>query len=386
MTAGAFERWAVREAAACTTVEALMESYAAVLVATGVPLCRMNVPIRTLHPQIRVSAYLWSRAEGRARSAQRRERLDDQWRAQVERSPFWNVYTLGERQVRRRLLDPDCPDDFTILPELRAEGVTDYLVLADAFGTEGVQAVTFATDAPEGFDAAAVDALEGSIAPFLLRLDLLYTREVARTVTSTYLGPRTGPRVLAGEIHRGAVTGIDAVVGFCDLRGFTARSAALPPLEVTEFLNAWFERVEEEAERHGGEILKLIGDAALVVWPVGEDVGAACRSALAMAEALDARLRAETDLRCGVALHRGEVAYGNIGGRERLDFTVIGAAVNLASRLEGLCGALGVPYVVSAEVAAHVDAPLCALGSHRLKGIPEAVEVYGPPPSTSSTV
>jgi adenylate cyclase len=376
------DAWCVHEAAALSTPEALLTGYAAQVRARGVPVVRLNVPLRALHPQIRVSSYSWTLDAG-AQAAEQRRHADAEWQARVARSPFRLVYTEGQRLVRRRLDDPACPDDFGILAELRAVGMTDYLVLADHLGPDALQAVTFATDAPAGFTDAHVDVLRASLPALLLRLELLRSREIARVVCTTYLGSRTGPRVLAGHIHRGEVTELDAVVGFCDLRGFTARSAARSPVEVTAFLNDWFERVEEEAVRHGAEILKLIGDAALLAWPAPEEDGAAvveaCGAALDMARRLGERLTAETDLRCGMALHRGRVAYGNIGGHERLDFTVIGDTVNVASRLEGLCGTLGLPWVVSEAVARHVGTPLRCLGAHALKGVVEPVTVYGPP-------
>jgi adenylate cyclase len=373
-----FAVWCVTEADACATVETLLESYAALLGASGVPVFRINVPLRAMHPQVRIMSYTWRRADGRA-TAQTRPRLDAEWRTIFEHSPFKRIYEDGERLVRRRLIDPNCPRDFGILADLEAAGVTDYVVLTGRFA-DTPQAVTFATNAPEGFDSGAIASLQASLPAFLLRLDLLYTREVARIVTNTYIGARTGPRVLAGDIHRGAVHRLDAVVAFTDLRGFTARSAGLSPVDVTAFLNEWFERVEDEACARGGEILKLIGDAALVVWPVvDDDAATACRAALDTAASLTARLSRETDLRCGMGLHYGEVAYGNIGGRERLDFTVIGAAVNTASRLEGLCGTLGLAYVMSKAVARHARVQPRPLGAHVLKGVPEPVEVFGPP-------
>jgi adenylate cyclase len=130
----------------------------------------------------------------------------------------------------------------------------------------------------------------------------------------------------------------------------------------------------------GGEILKFIGDAALVLWPIGPDGDAAgaCNAAIDAACDLTRSLAADGELRGGLALHRGEVAYGNIGAAERLDFTVIGTAVNIASRLEGLCGTLGQPWLVSEAVARHASAPLQARGAHSLKGVPEPVAVFGP--------
>ncbi len=374
-------RWCLRESADCDTVETLLESYAGLLRRAELPVTRINIPIRTRHPQSRVASFVWSVDRAAAwRNLRRVTTFDPAWAAQYARSPFKRIYVDGERQIRRRLCDPDCPQDFGILEDLRAEGMTDYLVAADRFGDDGFQAVTWATNTPGGFTEDQVALIVTTLPALLLRLDLLVSRELVRTICTTYLGARTGPRVLAGEIHRGEVTTVDAVIGFCDLRGFTARSAALPPVEVTEFLNRWFDRIEEACAPRGGEILKFIGDAALVLWPVepGGDAAGACNAAIDAACALTRRLGEDGDLRGGLALHRGEVAYGNIGAAERLDFTVIGTAVNIASRLEGLCGTLGQPWLVSEAVARHASLPLQALGEHRLKGVPEPVAVFGP--------
>ena len=373
-------QWCLREAAGCGTVEALLESYAGMLRAASLPVTRINVPVRTRHPPSRVASFVWSVDRGSAwRNLRRVTAFDAAWVAQYERSPFKRLYVDGERQIRRRLCDPACPRDFGILDELIAEGLTDYLVAADHMG-DGLQGITWATNVPGGFTDAQVELLVASVPAVLLRLDLLVTRELVRTICTTYLGARTGPRVLAGEIHRGEVTTVDAVIGFCDLRGFTARSAGVSPVEVTEFLNRWFDRIEEACAPRGGEILKFIGDAALVLWPIGTegDAAGACNAAIAAACDLTRNLAGEGDLRGGLALHRGEVAYGNIGAAERLDFTVIGTAVNIASRLEGLCGTLGQPWLVSEAVARHASAPLQARGEHRLKGVPEPVAVFGP--------
>lgn len=373
-------RWCLRDAVDCETVESLLVSYAGLLRSAGLPVTRINIPVRTRHPQSRVASFVWSVDRATAwRNLRRVTTFDAEWVAQYERSPFKRIYVDGERQIRRRLCDPACPRDFGILDDLVAEGMTDYLVAADRMG-DGLQGVTWATNVPGGFSDAQVELFVSSLPGLLLRIELLVTRDLVRTICTTYLGARTGPRVLAGDIHRGEVTTVDAVVGFCDLRGFTARSATLSPVEVTEFLNRWFDQIEAACAPRGGEILKFIGDAALVLWPIGPDgdAAAACNAAIDAACDLTRNLAAEGDLRGGLALHRGEVAYGNIGAAERLDFTVIGTAVNIASRLEGLCSTLGQPWLVSEAVAQHARAPLQARGAHRLKGVPEPVTVFGP--------
>ncbi len=369
--------WTLREARDAADVESLLAGFGAMLREAGVPVQRINLPLRARHPLARIAGWTWFQTSKGPRTAHRTVTdFDATWYAQYQRSPFPLVLDQGVDRVRRRLCDPDCPDDFGVLAELRENGVTDYLVLAGELRAGDRVAATFACREDGGFSDAEVDALARALPALLLHVERLQAHALAATVCDTYLGTRTGKRVLDGAIRRGEVERVHAVVGFCDLRGFTATSASSSPEDVTELLNHWFDHVATAVHATGGEILKFIGDAVLVVWPVDGDEGDACRRALATAQGLAARPL--EGLRGGLALHVGEVAYGNIGAADRLDFTVIGAAVNLASRLEGLCGRLGVPWVVSDAVAAHAGGALCSLGSFSLKGVPGEVEVFGP--------
>ena len=371
-------QWTLGAARAATDVESLLTSFGELLSARGVPLHRMVLPLPTNHPLVRVAGWHWSKSSSGTRTGTFALTDEDPMRsAAYLRSPFPLVVEGGHERVRRRLLAAECPMDFGILPELRAAGVTDYLVLGGDLRPGERVPMTFASRDPAGFSDDDVAFIASAFPAFLLHADLRTTANLATTVCDTYLGRRTGSRVLAGSMRRGSVQRLEAVVGFCDLRGFTATSALHTPEEVTGLLNRWFDAIGTQVDRTGGEILKFIGDAALVLWPVENDPRAACARALDAATALDATL--PSDLRGGFSLHRGEVAYGNIGAATRLDFTVIGSTVNVASRLEGLCARLASPWVVSDAVRSQVDAPLSDLGMHLLKGVAEPVRVWGPP-------
>jgi adenylate cyclase len=337
----------------------------------------MNVPLRTKHPLVRLAAWVWLFTSKGPRTASFTvAQADSSWRAEYDRSAFPLVLEQGLDLVRRRLLDETCPMDFGVLPELRAAGVTDYLVLATPLHESERLAMTFASKGADGFSDEHVEILREALPAFVLHLELHLARDLATTIARTYLGPRTGSRVVAGDIRRGEVQRLEAVVGFCDLRGFTATSASRDPEAVTALLNRWFDAIGQSVQTTGGEILKFIGDAALIVWPVGDDAAEACVRAIEAAKHLTANLPSE--FRGGLALHVGEVAYGNIGAADRLDFTVIGAAVNIASRLEGLCSAFALPWLVSQKVALQAGVPLRDLGAHTLKGVAEPLRVFGP--------
>ncbi len=371
-------RWASLDARAATTPAELVRSFGRALRAAGLPLHRIHLPLRARHPLVRVAGWQWIHtSKGDHVFSFTVEEADAVWLEQYHRSPYPLLLEGDAALVRRRLVDPGCPDDFGVLADLRAIGATDFVALAGTLREGERIGATFASRGPEGFSDADVALLSEALPLLLVHLELQLARELASTVARTYLGARTGSRVVAGDIRRGEVHRIEAVVGFCDLRGFTATSAVREPESITAMLNAWFDAVAVQIDATGGEILKFIGDAALVLWPTDGDPRSACERAVRAASSLEGAL--PEGLRGGFSLHRGEVAYGNIGASDRLDFTVIGAAVNLASRIEGLCSQLGAPWLVSSAVAEPIDAVLEDYGAHALKGIAEPVRVWGPP-------
>jgi adenylate cyclase len=247
--------------------------------------------------------------------------------------------------------------------------------------------ISFATRDKAGFTPEAIDALDSAsrlLGPYVERHVL---RRIAVDLLETYIGPRTGRRIIEGRVDRGQFERIEAALWFADLRGFTRLSEEAPIEAVLGHLNAWFGIMGEVIEAHGGEVLKFIGDAALAILPTSEDRGrqAACRRALEAARDFCRRVdlfneaaqaEGRRPLAFGLSLHFGEVAYGNIGASRRLDFTVIGPAVNRASRLQELAKTLGRRVLISWAFAQGLDEPLIDLGRHPLRDVPQPRRVF----------
>jgi adenylate cyclase len=340
--------------------------------------------ITTLHPNVMGRRFLWRRGEGVLVTEANYDILEsDTYR----RSPVPVVFERAET-IRRRLVDPACPDDYEILAEMRAEGVTDYLIQPLPFTNGEVHAASWTTRRARGFSDEHIAALE-AIRPPLARLAEVYAlRRVAATLLNTYVGRDAGERILQGRIRRGDIERIHAVILLSDLRDFTAQSDKLPGEAVIGLLNAYFDCLVPALEAHGGEVLKFLGDGLLGIFPVAADPAVACREALAAADEARAALqergternaRGEPALRFGLALHLGEVLYGNIGSAGRLDFTTIGPAVNLTARLENLARDLGRDLVASAAFARHCPEALRSLGTFRLRGFQASQKVFTRP-------
>ncbi len=242
---------------------------------------------------------------------------------------------------RRRL-----PANFAIVTELRADGYTDYVVYSVPFADGSFKALSLATRRPERFRGDELALFAAMIPAVAFNLEVQALRRTARTLLDTYVGQQSGGRVLEGQIQRGSGETIRAVIWLCDLRGFTNLSEALPRDALIDLLNCYFGPMCDAVTAAGGEVLKFIGDAMLAIFPVGEDPARVCVTALDAAERAQAALAEENKRRgdaglprieYGLALHIGDVMYGNIGSDTRLDFTVIGPAVNLTARIESMC-------------------------------------------------
>lgn len=351
----------------------------------GLPLTRLSVILRTLHPQIAVTGYAWNGKTGAMDEFTGDH--ESQSSQSYQRSPVRQIFE-GSPGIRRRLVDPNTPRDFPILDDLDAEGTTDYLILPVPFSDGRSYSCSWATDAPDGFSEEQIARITQLMPAFSLVLEILAARTISRNLMDTYLGHSAGVRVLDGEIYRGRNETIEAVIWISDLRGFTRMSDELAPPEILGILNDHFDRVVGAVEDHGGEVLKFMGDSVLAIFPIANRAdgsraaGAAldaARDAVARVEAGNSERR-ETGLReigFGVALHLGDVVYGNIGGSSRLDFTVIGPAVNHTARIEAMCRTLDRTVLVSQEIAAVAKTKLTPLGFHALRGVREPHELFG---------
>jgi adenylate cyclase len=377
-------RWMLKEGRHITHMREFGDQMCRRIVAAGIPLWRGFCVVGTLHPQVAATAYVWRRDEvGADRLIASHERVQT---PELTQSPFAEV-RKSHRMLRRRLADPDCLEDYPIVRDLREQGGTDYAVMPMLCSGGQVNVISWATDRAGGFTEREIEGLAEVAEALAIIVELQSTRRVARSLLETYVGHRTGERVLSGAITRGSGEAIRAVIWICDLRGFTHLTDSASREEVIALLNDYFEIVADAVLAAGGEVLKFIGDAMLAIFEIGENRAPAepCRAALkaaraaasAMAERnLERAGRGEREINFGLALHLGEVTYGNIGARNRLDFTVIGPAVNHAARLEKLAADLRKHVVTSASFAAAVAEPLHSLGLHRLRGVNQPQEVF----------
>jgi adenylate cyclase len=297
----------------------------------------------------------------------------------------------GAETVRRRLAGEDIEPDFPITRELKALGATDYVAMAMHFSEGRRNFVSWATDRAGGFTDEQIARLAALLPLIAMRFELETSYFTTRTLFSVYLGEGAARKVLDGTIQRAVGETIRAAIWYSDLRGFTAMAERMGSTQVIETLDDYFDCMVSAVHENHGEVLKFIGDGLLAIFPVEGDEGAtACANAMAATRlalqrfaALNRRRKqADKDpLRGGIALHVGEVIYGNIGAEDRLDFTAIGPAVNLVSRLEPLCETLDQPVLLSEDFATcSGDGDLVALGAYELRGIPQPQTLFALPP------
>ena len=346
--------------------------------AAGVPIHRVGVFVRTLHPNLLGRAFIWQADKHSIEMTEAGHELLES--EAFLKSPI-RVVMLEHLEIRRRLADPACPMDFPILEELRANGATDFIVMPLRFVNGEVHATSFSTRSPGGFRDDEVAALRRLLAPFTRMVEIFGNMQKARNILDAYLGPSAGEKVLAGRIQRGDGEDINAVIWFCDLRDSTPLADSMSRHDFLKLLNEYFECVLGPVLEHGGQVLRFIGDAALAIFPVGERPAEACAKALAAAKEALARMqklnqgRAQP-LRFGIGLHLGELTYGNIGTPTRIEFTVIGAAANEAARIESLCKVLQVDLLVSEHVAQALPQTWRSLGSHTLRGVGDKMHLF----------
>ncbi|MGH6933870.1 MAG: adenylate/guanylate cyclase domain-containing protein [Dongiaceae bacterium] len=357
------------------------------LVDDGMVLHRLFVSARTLHPLMAAIGLHWSRRDNFVKAMPRDYSIFEQ--DIYLNSPVRLIHG-GAQEVRRRVGPTGTPQEFPVLEDLAKEGATEYLALPMRFSGGRINAVSIATDATHGFAPGDVERFK-SLVPLLgLVLEIKETRHMAATLLDTYLGRDAGRRVLSGLIKRGDGVTIAAALWYCDLRGFTGMTEHMPRDAVITMLNDYFGCMVEAVRNQGGDVLKFIGDAMLAIFPIADDLDrdracltalAAAEEALASLEKLNSARRAagQPVLGVGIALHTGAVMYGNIGGPDRLDFTVIGPAVNLVTRLEQMCAELGRPLLASARFASPCGSRLVPVGRSRLRGIAAEQEIFGLP-------
>jgi adenylate cyclase len=376
--------WLIDGARSAPTPAQMLKQTCERLVAAGLPLWRVGVFVQTLHPDIFGRNFIW-RAGG--------EVVIGTATFEVETSPEFlrsplRVLWEREAEVRFRLDDPES-FSFPFFDDMRNEGVTDYIALPLRFLDGSIHASSWTTRCPGGFTDDQLDGLRQVIRALTRLVEVIGLRRVATTLLDTYVGIRAGARILAGQIRRGHADSLRAAIWLSDLRGFTALSDRLPPETMVKVLNSYFDCQVGPILNNGGEVLKFMGDGLLAVFPIADDgsdaadvcarmreAAHACRAGVAAMNYIEGNHVIDS-FRFAVALHVGHVLYGNIGGGNRLDFTCIGPAVNIAARMEKIAGRLGRTVIASAEFTT-----LCAdgwtdLGEFEIAGLSQTQRVFG---------
>ena len=343
----------------------------------GVPLSRVNLGVFALHPEMAGYAVHWE--EGMDQPTEVPIRREDTLLSVYLESPIRRMVDNG-KPLQFDLTDPSAVQEFSILTELSDQGHTDYRGFPIAYGTDGISVLTLCTRDSGGFSSEHIVGITKLFPVLRLLIEIVETRRLAKTVLRTYLGRHTGEMVLEGKILRGEGETIQAVLWLCDLRGFTAMTEEVGTYAMVDVMNQYFECLGQAVWEEGGEILKFMGDAMLVVFRITPEmpVREAAMGSLRAARAVHQRLpELETGpLDAGIAIHLGEVVYGNIGAKSRLDFTVMGNAVNIVARLQQLGGELKEPILLTGPVAKHLVGAVLSIGDHRFKGIRDTIEVF----------
>ena len=353
------------------------------LVEAGAPLIRVRIFLLTLHPLVRDFSFTWYRGRstemGRAHHG-----IEDT--ASYIGSPWEHVFSTGQ-SFRRRLDDLQDIRDHAALHDFKGLGGTDYYALPLRFGSRTIGAAGFVVDDSKGLSDTDLTKLEILVEVLTPILQVTALHGMAQTLLDTYVGHRTGERVWNGQIKRGDAETIEAAICFSDLRNFTALSESRPADEMISTLNTYFEYLTAATTAHGGEVLKFIGDAVLTIFPTSTHASIESASESAVEAAVDTFAGLDTvnihrrrdglvPISFGIALHQGTVIYGNVGAPERLDFTVMGSAVNRTARLEAMTKTLGHSLLMSAEFTNCISRPVCSLGHHQMSGVAETQEIF----------
>jgi adenylate cyclase len=382
--------WITEAGLAGQSETAILAGFCQREVARGLRLARALVLIDTLHPIYEGRAFRWTRAQKETTLTEYGRTDDDLSRWQ--RSPFSRLEDSGESLLRRRLT-AETEAEFSIFHELRADGMTDYVAIANRFdGDDTIGRMdcvysSWTTDASQGFTDDDIAHL-CRLMPFLaLAVKSASLARIAGTLVETYLGRDPGRRVLQGRIARGVAERIEAVLWFSDLRSYTRISDTARPEDIIPLLNHYADAIISAIHEQGGDVLKLMGDGELAIF-TGDDRGRACDAALTAALAARCSVAAVNQRRAAkglpitdmyLALHIGEVFYGNIGSKDRLDFTVVGPAVNEVSRIAALCRSVDQPLLVSSAFAAALGearSRLVSVGRYALRGVGRPQDLF----------
>ncbi len=394
----AISAWLVKEGLRGSTQTALLQGFCERLVAAGIPLQRAYAGQRALHPVFGAVGFDWHRDRNHATREDyaRVPEPHGRWL----KSPFYYMLQKGLPELRERLLDEKEPSRFPVLQEFRGQGATDYFASVIFFGQQTIaphsnpddppegMISSWTSDAPKGFSERDISTVTKLLPVLGLALKSASGYRTAHDLLAVYLGRDAGDRVLSGDIQRGSLDTIRAVIWYFDLQGFTKLSETTPGDQMVAMLNDYFGAAVRAVEAYGGDVLKFMGDGLLAIFKFADDDSAGCSRAIGAADELRGTMAAINDRRAAeemvftefsLALHLGDVMYGNIGSEDRLDFTVIGPAVNMASRIQAMCRPLGQDLIISSAMARSAERErkrIVSIGRYDLRGIPNPQELF----------
>lgn len=383
--------WLTEQGLLRASLETLLEGYCERLHKIGLPIMRGYISGRTLHPTISVLACAWRPEEGIRTDVY--VHRDGQSEAYLL-SPIKRIIDLGLKDFRVPL-SHDHPSEFPLCEELRQEGATDYLAQLSVFGRDSISnshtglMSSWATAEPSGFSDNDIEVLRHLMPHLALAVQARLAQDISINLLNTYVGSEAGTRILNGEIRRGALDVISSVIFLVDLRGFTSMSERTPREELVAMLNQYFDCMVSPIVEQGGNVLKFLGDGLLATFPLnGHSADHLCEHALDAAVDVLKRVAAirperlaegKPVMEVDIALHLGDVYWGNVGSVERLDFTMIGPAVNQAARIETLCGQYERNLLVSetfAHAAKQSSDRLVSIGRFALRGVQTSQSIY----------
>ncbi|MGI9476860.1 MAG: adenylate/guanylate cyclase domain-containing protein [Hyphomicrobiaceae bacterium] len=379
------ECWLLGAASKTASAHALTEGFASRLAQAGLGVARLSLNVGTLHPLAYGYAWNWNTLDGICDEIQIGE--ETLLSGEFRENPIFRVVEFGE-VVRVTLLPANADARSPLMEELAVAGFSEYVAIPLSASGEKYNAVTLATQQAGGFAQAQYDTLMRLLDIFALHVERHIVSRIAHNISHTYLGRQAGERVVNGTIKRGSGLSIRAIVWSSDMRDFSRLSERHDNRTVADVLNSYFSVLAEAVIRHDGDVLKFVGDGMLAVFPLADfdspklaaqAAAAAAREAVRDLDALNREMALAADwepLQTGIGLHLGDVFFGNIGATNRLDFTVIGEAVNIASRVEGLCKPLKRNVLMSAPVAAFLGERAELLGAQHLKGLQKAEQLF----------
>ena len=370
--------WVMREAWLCPTPQDLTATLARKFLHDGIAISRMSVLIWSLHPMIAGKNYIWTKQGDTVETVA--SSYDIHHKPEFINSPLRHV-SNGLGGVRQRIDGSEIEFDFPIIGDLKDRGATDYVAVPLPFSNGQINVLTLTCDHPKGFTTPNL-GLMFECSPVISRYyEVFALRENAAALLETYLGKRTGSRVLGGEIRRGDGDDINAAILFCDLRNSTLLEETLGRKDYIKLLNHFFEATTGIINGQDGEVLKFIGDAVLAIFPAGKNKARACAQALDSAREIVDQLctgqddTASDQIDCAIGIAFGDVTYGNVGSRERLDFTVIGQAANIAARLADYSKQHGHRIVTTQDIYGEEDKAI-PLGDVKLHNVGQPVATF----------